>query len=287
MSDMTDRHRTGQPDDRLGPLETGLAVLSLSAFPIVLLLFQGTSTSVFTAILELVLFVAALRLIHRGQILRIAYDKAEIARAPRLPRKIIGALLIGVMVMILAGHHFVSLLVPLAFGALATALSLAAFGVDPLRDKGAQESAPEPLATARRPRPDTQAALDRIDATLDAMVCEIAALGDAQLTRHTEALKGAVMGLIRALGEDPDGMERLHRPVVKFVKLLRRENDDLLAAWTTDERERARRRYRTRITALGQTFEEFARKSGKKAGRDAFELEADLLWNRKPLERAA
>ncbi|WP_242533753.1 hypothetical protein [Salipiger bermudensis] len=284
---MTERHRTGQTDDGLGPLDSGLSVLFLAAFPIVLLLFQGSATSAFTAVLELALFIAALRLIHRGQKLKNAYDEADAARAPRLPRKIIGALLIGVMVTILAGHHFFSLILPLAFGALATALSLAAFGLDPLRDKGASDSEPEPLATARRPRPDTQAALDRIDATLDGMVCEIAALGDAQLTRHTEALKGAVMGLIRALGEDPDGMERMHKPVVKFVKLLRRENDDLLAAWNTDERERARRRYRTRITALGQTFEEFARKSGKKAGRDAFELEADLLWNRKPLERAA
>ena len=287
MSDMTERHRTGRTAGGIGPLETGLAVLTLAAFPVLLLLFQGSATSIFTAVLELVLFLAALCLIRRGQILKIAYDEAETARAPRLPRKVIGALLIGVMVMILAGHHFVGLLVPFGFGVLATALTLAAFGADPLRDKGLDDTMPEPLATARRPRPDAQAALDRIDATLEGMVCEIAALGDAQLTRHTEALKSAVMGLIRALGEDPDGMERLHRPVVKFVKLLRRENDDLLAAWNTDHRERARRRYLTRITALGQTFEEFARKSGRKAGRDAFELEADLLWNRKPLHRAA
>ncbi|MBY6003403.1 hypothetical protein KUV62_05770 [Salipiger bermudensis] len=287
MIDTAEAHRATQKDDGLGPLDSGLSVLFLAAFPIVLLLFQGTATSVFTAVLELVLFAAALRMIRRGQKLQNAYEAAAAARAPRLPRKIIGALLIGVMVLILAGHHFTGLLVPAAFGVLGTLLSIGAFGIDPMRDKGAQDSEPEPLATARRPRPDTQVALDRIDSTLEGMICEIAALGDTQLTRHCEALKGAVMGLIRALGEDPDGMERLHKPVVKFVKLLRRENDDLLAAWDTDERDRARRRYRTRITALGQTFEEFARKSGKKAGRDAFELEADLLWNRKPLGRAA
>lgn len=287
MSNMADPHRATQKDDGLGPLDTGLSVLVLAAFPVVLLLFQGTATSIFTAVLELALFAAALRLIRRGQKLQNEYDEAASARAPRLPRKIVGAQLIGVMVLILAGHHFTGLLVPLGFGVLAMLLSLAAFGIDPLRDKGAQESEPEPLATARRPRPDTAAALDRIDATLEGMILEIAALGDTQLTRHCEALKGAVMGLIRTLGDDPDGMERLHKPVVKFVKLLRRENDDLLAAWDSDERDRARRRYRTRITALGQTFEEFARKSGKKSGRDAFDLEADLLWNRKPLGRAA
>jgi hypothetical protein len=275
-------------DDGTGPLDSGLGLLFLAAFPLILLLFQGRASSVFAAVLQLVMLLSALRLIHRGQQIQNAYDAATTACAPRFPRKIAGAVLIGLMVLILAGHHFANLLLPLAFGIAATGLSLAAFGIDPLKPRGCMcgtgkacgedTTGPDPLALE---------ALERINAKLDEMVYEVANLGDTELTRQVEALKNGIMGLIRTLGEDPGGIRRLRRPVVRFVELFRRENDQLVAAWDTVDRVRARRRYVARVTALGDTFEDRARKAGARTGRDAFELEADLLWNRMAHNRAA
>ncbi|MGR3439869.1 hypothetical protein [Salipiger abyssi] len=272
-------------DDGMGPLDSGLAVLFLAAFPMILLLFQGSATSAFAAVLQLSLFLMALRLIHRGQKLQNAYDSAEIARAPRIPRKILGAVLIGIMVTILAGHHFYSLLLPVGFGALASALSLAAFGIDPMTDKGDIAAV---SATPRKPASHaSDAVLERIDATLDGMVQDVAALGDRDLTRQIEALKTGAMGLIAALcAENPD-IKQLRKPVVKFVELLRQENARLIAAWEAGDRHRARRRYLARIAVLGQAFEERARKSVTSSGRDAFELEADLLWHRMRIDLVA
>ncbi|MCR8547996.1 hypothetical protein M4578_09165 [Salipiger sp. P9] len=272
-------------DDGMGPLDSGLSVLFLAAFPMILLLFQGSPTSAFAGVLQLALFLAALRLIHRGQQLQNAYDAAETARAPRFPRKATGAALIGLMVLLLAGHHFVSLLLPLGFGLIASALTVMAFGLDPMKDKGQPLDIAAPQKTDGHAAPE--AVLARIDSTLDDMVQEISDLGDAELCRQVEALKSSVMGLIRALCEQPCDMKRLRKPVVKFIDLMRRENASLLAAWDSGDRQQARRRYVAHITTLGEAFEENARKTGAKTGRDAFELEADLLWIRMRQDRAA
>ena len=273
----------------LGPLDSELGVLFLAAFPLILMFFEGSAASAFAAVLQLALLLAALCLIHRGQKRQNEYDAAEAARAPRLPRKISGSALIGVMVTILAGHHFDSLLLPLGFGGLAAGLSVASFGLDPMRDKRAAAPVPAPGAAPRpaRQAPDTTAALERIDARLEDMVCDIANLGDPEMTRQIEALRSGVRGLILALCEDGSGVERLRKPVVRFVELLRRENAQVIAAWSAGDRDRARRRYILRITALGDTFEQHARAAGTRAGRDAFELQADLLWHRMPASRAA
>lgn len=273
-------------DTNIALLDSGLGVLFLSAFPMILLLFKGSGLSAFAALLQLALFLAGLRLIHRGQQIQNEYNAAEHARAPRPPRKILGAMLIGIMVTLLAGHHFTELYMPIGFGVLATALSIVAFGMDPLKDKGFPYKHVSEATGANGLPESVRASLNRIDERLDEMVLDIADLGDADLTRDVEALKSSVMGLIRALCRDADGIRRLRKPVIKLVELLQRENDRLIASWDDVDQPLARRRYIARIHALGDTFEDRARKTIAKAGGDAFELEADLLWNRMPLQQA-
>ncbi|WP_353473189.1 hypothetical protein PVT71_03910 [Salipiger sp. H15] len=256
-----------------GPLDSGIGILLLAAFPLLMLLFQGSPTTVFTAVLVLGLFATALRLIHRGTMIAAAYDAAESARAPRLPRKLIGSVLLGVLVMILAGHHFVSLPVPFALGLCGFALSVAAFGRDPLTDK---QGAPEEELRHLR----TQETLDRIDAAIATAVADVAALGDAELSRRAEALQSGVMGLLHAISQDPLAARRLRKPVARFLDLLGKENARLIAAWGGADRLKARRRYLARLTALGEAFEDRLRKAGTEQGRDAYDVEADLLWNR-------
>ncbi len=256
-----------------GPLESGIGILMLAVFPLLLLLFQGPPATAFTAVLMLSLFAVAVRLIHRGATIAAAYDAAESAKAPRLPRKMIGSALLGLLVMILAGHHFVSLVMPFGLGVLGFGLGVAAFGRDPLTDK---EGAPgEELRQLR-----TQETLDRIDAAITVAVADVAALGDAELSRRAEALQCGVMGLLHAISQDPLAARRLRKPVARFLDLLGKENARLIDAWNTDDRLRARRRYLGRLTALGEAFEDRLRKAGAEQGRDAYDVEADLLWNR-------
>ncbi|WP_226622227.1 hypothetical protein [Alloyangia pacifica] len=254
-------------------LESGIGILLLAAFPLLLLLFQGPPATAFTAVLMLAIFGLALRMIYRGVAIAEAYEARDSAKAPRLPRKLVGSGLLGLLVMILAGHHFVSLAIPFGLGVLGFGLSIAAFGRDPLTDK---EGAPEEELRQLR----TQETLGRIDAAISAAVADVAALGDAELSRRAEALQNGVMGLMHAISQDPLAARRLRKPVARFLDLLGKENARLIEAWDSDARPKARRRYIARVTALGEAFEDRLRKAGAEQGRDAYDVEADLLWNR-------
>lgn len=264
---------------RSGPLEAAPVLLFLAAFPLILLLFHGTATSAFAAVLQLVLLALALRLIHRGQQVEEDWFQNRSARPPRLPRKTIGSALIGLTLLLLAGHHFATLWLPLGFGLLGMALSLAAFGRDPLRGSTAVQD--------RARRAQIEAALGRVEAVLKQQVDKAASLGDAELAGRAEGLRITVMALLRALSEDPAEAKRLRRPVARFLELFAAENDRLHAAWETEDRPKARLRYLARIAALGEAFEDRARETGLAQGRDAFEIEADLLWTRMYRHRAA
>lgn len=279
---MANINRTSFTGQKTGPLESGLGLLFLAAYPMILLLFQGSATSAFAAILQLGLFLLALRLIHRGQQVQREFDDATNAEAPRLPRKIIGATLIGVMVLIMAGHHFVSLLLPIGFAVLASGLTIAAYGIDPLHNKGEPETRHDPDLSQIR-----EAAYADSNFAMDEAVIAIAQLHDAELSRQVEALTAGVQRLVDALSQDASEVRRLTKPVAKVVELLEKENAALLSAWDGESRARARRRYLARLSALGEAFEERARRTGIKSGRDAFELEADLLWTRMRQDRAA
>ena len=127
---MRNRSRETDKEEDSG-FDSGLNVLFLASFPLILWFFQGSAVLLVTAVIQMALFSGALRLISRGQKLHRAYDAATVAHRPRLPRKILGSALIGLMVLILAGHHFVSLAGPMVLGLTATGLSIAAFGPDP------------------------------------------------------------------------------------------------------------------------------------------------------------
>ena len=182
--------------------------------------------------------------------------------------------------MILAGHHFSDLLFPLVLGAMATGLSLAAFGLDPRTDKRAED--PE-----RERRLRMEGALERIERDLKAPVLEVEPLGDAELTRRVDALTTGVFVLVRTLGERPADIDRLQKPVSKFIEIMTRENRTLIERWKGRDRALARQRYLARVSALAEAFGERARSKGARTGRDVFEIEADLLWNRMHRDRAA
>ncbi|WP_299925258.1 hypothetical protein [uncultured Pelagimonas sp.] len=276
---MRDLRRHQRPSD--APVfDSGLNVMFLAAFPLVLWIFQGSLSGVATALLEMGLFSVALRLISRGQELQRAYDLAQVATAPKLPRKVIGSALIGIVVFILAGHHFPTLVAPSFVGLVAMGLSLTAFGVDPLADKGADN--PELLN-----RIAAEHAWDQADDSLSQITDRIAHLDDADLTLKADATRAMVMGLMRSFGTDPRDLARISKLVTKFTDILRAETDRLETSWHEDNYLFARKRFILKLDVLSESFETHAREGSQRSGRDAFDLEADLLLDRMPRESAA
>ncbi|SMX29923.1 hypothetical protein TRP8649_04063 [Pelagimonas phthalicica] len=260
--------------------DSSLNVMFLAAFPLLLWFFQGSLGGIASALLQMGLFSIALRLIYRGQRIQRVYDLSEIAKKPVLPYKILGSTLIGVVVFLLAGHQFMSLLPPAILGVVATGLSLTAFGLDPLKDKG--QDNPELM--------NRLAAEHRWDAAEDALAQvtdRIELLDDPELTLKSDATRAMVMRLMRSFGTNPRCVQRIGKLVERMTQILRNETQKLEQDWHSDKHLLARKRFLLKLDVLSESFETHAREGSERTGRDAFDLEADLLLDRMPHETAA
>ncbi|MFZ5964755.1 hypothetical protein ACOXXX_17570 [Thalassococcus sp. BH17M4-6] len=262
------------------PQGSAIGLLFLAGCPLFLLVFHGSPAGILAAATLLALLGGALSLIRKGQLVQQAYDAAEVAYRPRIPYKILGSALIGLLAAILALSQFDTLLMPLGLGVLAMLLSIAAFGADPRRDKGTDN----PEVVLRKLAADQIAATER---ALERIVQDIDTLDDAELTSRTDAVRVAVARLLRALSSNPAELRSLRKPLVKFLQMLQSEVDQLSEHWADERRARARKRYLSRLSAIARAFEARARKQRDLIAGDAFEFETDLLLDRMPHETAA
>lgn len=250
----------------------GLPVLLLAACPLVFWLFLGSIGVAVAALAYFALLASGLALIAAGREVEARYNAARAAPRPKLPRKLLGSLVIGLTACLLAANHYPTWKMPLVLGAAAYLLSAAAFGLDPQRDKGLDD----PRLKAERA---AQKTLADADEAMAALVDRVALLGETDLTLRTEAVRSAMLRLIRALAVEPEEFEPFRRPLTRFVELAESEVDALEAGWAENS-DRAARRYAARIAALSDGFETRARQRRAVRQADAFALDADLLLDR-------
>lgn len=111
--------------------------LFLAPLPLAIRAFFQPPTEMALTLLAFGLLIASAWLTRDGVIAHQAYDARKIARRPAIPRKLFGAILMGAG-LALVGFAGGSVLNAVIFGALGAGLHLAAFGPDPLRNKGAE-----------------------------------------------------------------------------------------------------------------------------------------------------
>lgn len=259
--------------------DTGLNFLFLAAFPLFAWMFYGGFSAMATALVELWILSVALRLIAHGTRLHAIYRVTPGAKAPRIPRKLLGSLLIGTMIVVLASHRFEDIVLPLLIGVCGFGLGIAAFGLDPMRDKTD--------VRADNGRQEADILLEQTDHRLAMIADRIAMLEDAEITRRTEAARTLVLRLMRGFARDPRSLARLARPVDKFVSLLDAESNRLCDARSGEGAQFARRRYIAKLDVMTESFETSARRTRVRGDKDDFEMEADLLLDRMPTNSAA
>jgi hypothetical protein len=259
--------------------DSSLNILFLAGFPLVLWVLQGDTTGMLTAFLLMGLLSLAVRLISAGHRAQNRYDAQLLARRPRLPLKLMGSIVIGAMVFVLAGHHFAELTIPAALGASAMLLCVLAFGLDPMKDKGVNDAALVQKLEAQAQRQLAEAALTQV-------TDRIALLGDAEVTRQTEATRSMIRRIVRALSDTPKDLARILKPVETLTELLDQEAALLEQAQLDDGFMSARRKYLAKLNAMSRSFETRARKRGALSGRDERDFDADMLIDRMPLDAA-
>jgi len=158
-----------------------------------------------------------------------AYRERRVARKPALPRKIVASVGMGLGVFLAAfAPGAPAFLEPMVYGLIATALMLAAFGLDPLRDKGMSADGFQSERVAR--------AVDEAEAHLEAMGLAIARAGDRALERRVEAFQNTARQMFRTVEDDPRDLTSARRylgvylvgardATVKFADLYARTAD--------------------------------------------------------------
>jgi len=245
----------------------------LATCPLILWLLDGTVAGVASAIVILCLLACGLFCLSVGQRKHVQYDAAEVAYRPKIPFKLIGSVIVAIVVGLLAASKIANPTVPFLIACAIFILCLVAFGLDPMRDKGMDNP-------AVRLRLKNQRLFQQVDDRFEDLLSALAGLHDDDLTERTRILANTVMGLLSTVDLETRTLPKLASPVFKMLAKMEAETDTLLEHAETGITPFARRKYHIKMQALTDAFEARARKIGIAEGRDNFELQAELLFDR-------
>lgn len=187
---------------RVDPVGTRANILFVPAIPLVFMAFNDGAIGLTLALVAGGVLTLAAWLLREGLRAEAAYHARKVARRPAFPRKMAASLLTGVGVALAAfktgmdSSGETSLIAPVLYGVIATVLHGAAFGIDPLKDKGM-----EGIDTFQQNR--VARAVTEGEAYLDAMTDAILRAGDRQIEARVERFQTTARTLFRTVEEDP------------------------------------------------------------------------------------
>jgi hypothetical protein len=180
------------------PLRHGAKInllFALALLPLLTAFFQPL-TAMITDLLGMGALILAAWLTRDGVRAEDAYDDRKVARRPAIPRKIFGAVMMGVGVALLVFGGQWAIGPALLAGGVAGALHLGAFGLDPLRDKGVE-------GIDRRQSDRIARKIDEAEKVLDEMTATVRRLRDAELSGRVGRFEDTVRALFRQVEADP------------------------------------------------------------------------------------
>jgi hypothetical protein len=148
-------------------------------------------------------------LTREGLLAQEAYEARRVARRPAIPRKIFGAVLTGAGLALggwgwADGGGAAGLAAPVIFGLLGAGLHLAAFGPDPLRDKGAE-------GVDRFQSDRVARAVDEAERHLTAMAEAVRGVGDRALIARVAGFQDTARAMFRTIEADPRDLTAARR----------------------------------------------------------------------------
>lgn len=176
----------------------GLRANLLFLPPAVLLLFSLGSGAVGLAVAAVGAAALALAawLLRGGLRAEAEWKARRVARRPGFPRKMAASLLTGIGAALAAWVGEPGIVAPVLYGAVAAALHVAAFGIDPLSDKGM-----EGIDTHQQDR--VARAVTAAEAHLKAMADAARRAGDRQVEARVERFQTTAREMFRTVEEDP------------------------------------------------------------------------------------
>lgn len=189
----------------------------------------GTPKALLFGLAAAAVLMASAFMTREGIKAHAAYDQRKIARRPAIPRKMFGAVLAGIALLLGGLMRYPDPIYPALFGLFGGALHLVSFGLDPMRDKGAEGI--DTFQTDRVAR-----AVDEAERYLGAMKDAILRARDRQLEARVDKFTASARVLFRQVEDDPRDLTAARKylsvylmgardATVKFADLFARNRD--------------------------------------------------------------
>lgn len=140
-----------------------------------------------------------------------AFEERRVARKPALPRKIIAALLVGIGATVAALKGEPNILTALLYGLATCGLHLAAFGLDPLQDKGT-----EGIDDFQQNR--VARAVEEAEFSLDSMTDAAMRSRDREVEERVEQFQAVARELFRTVEEDPRDLTAARKYLTVYLQ---------------------------------------------------------------------
>lgn len=203
------------------------------------------------------------------------YNARAIARRPALPRKIFGSVLIGFAVALASIRSGSPVLAAPAFGIVATALYLVAFGLDPLKNKrmeGIDDFQQDRVARV----------VDEAEDYLAAMADHISTLKDRALDGRIATFQSIARRMIRTVEEDPRDLTGARKYLGVYLMGARDASAKFADLYKRTGDQSARADYEQLLIDLEQNF---AARTDKMLTDDRSDMDIEIKVLRDRLQR--
>lgn len=167
-------------------------LMALAVIPVVTSFFSSGALGLAGGIAAGAAIFSGALLTREGLTAEAAWNDRRIARRPAIPRKIFGAVVVGVGVMLATGIGPAGAV----YGLVAAALHIASFGIDPMSDKGMEGV--DTFQTERVAR-----SIEEAEKHLAAMNDAVLRAKDREATHRVERLSGKARAMFRTVEDDP------------------------------------------------------------------------------------
>ena len=222
--------------------------LGFAAAPLLLSVLFGVALSVVEGLGLIALYGAAIWTLTQGLRAEEAYDAAPVARKPKVPLKLAAAGLMGVAVAATVFFRHGLLVEAGMVGLVATGLFVTAFGIDPLKNKGASGPLAEEALRANDMARHAEVLLTEIGT-------RIATIGDAEVTAGFTAFRHSANRLIDILRDAPERHRDLRRHLGVYLDALSDATDRFSILHAASPDPEAKARYLNMLDGLKEQFD--------------------------------
>ena len=217
-----------------------------AAILVVFSLFGGAATLI-SGLIGAGLWTASAVLLREGLKGEAAYNARKVAKRPALQRKILAALLCGLGGAVGAFATAPDLVTSALYGLACTGLHLAAFGIDPMRDKGAEGI--EDFQSARVAR-----VVEEAEAYLAAMKDAVLRARDRKVELRVDQFQSVARDLCRTVEDDPRDLTAARKYLTVYLMGARDATVKFADIYARSQNAEARADYLSLLDDLEQNF---------------------------------